>query len=107
LKRRARIDADPSISGMTEHHWPIARLRAASRAAREVHQLRGPACPHCGSGLERVPRRWLDRLVGLMTPLRRYRCLSITCAWEGNLRSESSRPGKRDRRRYEHRIDSV
>jgi hypothetical protein len=40
--------------------------------------------------------------------LRRYRCLSITCGWEGNLRSgRSSRPGKRDGRRYDHRVDGL
>jgi hypothetical protein len=35
--------------------------------------------------LERVRRRWPDRLVSLFRPVRRYRCCSIGCAWEGNL----------------------
>lgn len=34
----------------------------------------------------RVPRHFGDRVVGLFVPLRRYRCASALCGWEGLLR---------------------
>jgi hypothetical protein len=32
-----------------------------------------------------VKRRFIDRLVSLIQPRHRYRCLSMGCDWEGNL----------------------
>jgi hypothetical protein len=34
----------------------------------------------------RVPRRFVDVLLSAFVPLRRYRCRSLDCGWEGNLR---------------------
>ena len=45
-----------------------------------------PLCPLCGSSVERVHRRVVDRLLSLLRPIRRYRCKGFNCAWEGNLR---------------------
>ncbi len=45
-----------------------------------------PLCPLCGSSVERVHRRFLDRLLSLVRPIRRYRCKGFHCNWEGNLR---------------------
>jgi hypothetical protein len=45
------------------------------------------ACPQCSDQVYRVPRRFIDRLVGLFRPLHRYRCLSPHCNWEGNITS--------------------
>ena len=43
-------------------------------------------CPRCGAtGLVRVQRRAVDRLLGLFVPMRRYRCTHVECGWEGNL----------------------
>ena len=43
-------------------------------------------CPRCSSALFRVARRLPDLLLGLFIPLRRYRCISLQCSWEGNFR---------------------
>lgn len=52
------------------------------------------ACPKCSGLVIRQRRRFMDRLVSLITPVRRYRCLSKGwgCDWEGNLRVRSDMP---------------
>jgi hypothetical protein len=35
--------------------------------------------------VNRVPRRFIDRLLSLVFPVHRYHCSSIICHWEGNL----------------------
>ena len=45
-----------------------------------------PVCPECGSSLNRVPRRFIDRLISLVYPVHRYHCRSFDCNWEGNVR---------------------
>lgn len=62
---------------------------------------REPACPRCAGPVDRIPRLGLDRLISLVVPLRRYRCCTLACAWEGTLRArrdDASRYGQ-DRRR--------
>jgi hypothetical protein len=46
----------------------------------------GPTCPRCNGSVYRVPRRSVDVLMGLFVRVRRYRCHSDSCGWEGNLR---------------------
>ena len=48
--------------------------------------LASPAviCPLCAGALHRVPRRWVDHLLSLVRPVRRYRCRDIRCGWTGN-----------------------
>jgi len=36
----------------------------------------------------RIPRRLVDRLLSIFTPVCRYRCRSMICGWEGNLRND-------------------
>ena len=58
-----------------------------------------PACPHCKGNTDRIPRSTLDFMVSVVVPVRRYRCLSIGCNWEGSLRKPqgaSSRDGRGD-----------
>ena len=43
-------------------------------------------CPRCRGALIRIRRRPIDRVVSLIFPRRRYRCVAIGCGWEGNLR---------------------
>ena len=43
-------------------------------------------CPHCHGGLCRIPRRMTDRFQSLFAPARRFRCNTLACNWEGNLR---------------------
>ena len=65
-----------------------------------------PTCPQCGGSVDRIPRRWLDRLTSLFLPSRRYRCWSATCRWEGNLRNtRHTLPAQNGERRYDRRID--
>ncbi len=46
-----------------------------------------PQCQRSGSSgqLMRVHRRFVDRVMSLFRPFRRYRCQSMDCDWEGNL----------------------
>lgn len=46
-----------------------------------------PPCPRCNGPLVRVRRHFFDRVVGLFRPVRRYRCDSFACRWEGTLRA--------------------
>ena len=45
-----------------------------------------PICPECHSSVNRVPRRFIDRVLSLVYPVHRYHCRSFDCNWEGNLR---------------------
>jgi hypothetical protein len=44
------------------------------------------ACPHCKGPATRVPRRLVDLLLSMFVTVSRYRCRSVDCGWEGNLR---------------------
>jgi len=46
----------------------------------------GRSCPRCSSALYGVARRLPESLFSLFVPLRRYRCISLQCSWEGNFR---------------------
>lgn len=46
----------------------------------------GCACPHCKGPTIRVTRRLVDLLMSMFISVSRYRCRSIDCGWEGNLR---------------------
>jgi hypothetical protein len=45
-------------------------------------------CPRCASSVFRVARRFPDLFVSLFISIRRYRCISMKCNWEGNLREK-------------------
>ncbi|KAB2970416.1 hypothetical protein [Zoogloea sp.] len=44
------------------------------------------ACPCCDGAAYRVPRRFIDVLLGVFGHTHRYRCATMGCNWEGNLR---------------------
>lgn len=44
------------------------------------------ACPRCKGSAYRVPRRSVDWLMSRFVWVSRYRCCSMGCGWEGNLR---------------------
>jgi hypothetical protein len=44
-------------------------------------------CPQCGGSVSRIPRRGLDRMLGMLVSIRRFRCMGFGCQWEGNLPS--------------------
>ncbi len=50
------------------------------------HAVGNPACPECQGATYRVHRRYIDLLGSLFNPVRRYRCISLACSWEGNLK---------------------
>jgi len=80
---------------MTKH--ASANLRRPDESSRKptaTANRAGGCCPRCGNPqLHRVPRRWVDRLLSGVCPVFRFRCKSIECQWEGNLRQ----------RRFNHR----
>jgi hypothetical protein len=47
--------------------------------------MNAPSCPMCGGPLRRIHRRFIDRVLSLFRPVRRYRCPQPTCRWEGNV----------------------
>jgi hypothetical protein len=49
------------------------------------------ACPRCQSAVFNVSRRLTDLLLSVFVPLRRYRCISMKCSWEGTLREKKNR----------------
>ena len=51
-----------------------------------------PPCPRCGAMLYRVRRKPWDRLVSLVSPRRRYRCMHPGCAWAGTLADSQRQP---------------
>jgi hypothetical protein len=62
--------------------------------SRHVYSSGGSACPRCKASVFRISRRFIDLLVSLVMPIRRYRCVSMACNWEGNLREKrASLPG--------------
>jgi hypothetical protein len=40
-------------------------------------------CPRCRGHVRRVPRHLVDRLVGCVVAVHRYRCQAIGCSWDG------------------------
>lgn len=72
-------------------HGPLYKAARAAAAAARSPQIRGRACPACNGSTERVARRFLDRLLSILIPVKRYRCTSATCAWEGVLKPRSGR----------------
>lgn len=61
-------------------------LRSSDFPTRQ-HHVGVHRCPYCNSPVDRVRRRFIDRLVSLITPVRRYRCRGHgwDCTWEGRL----------------------
>ena len=58
-----------------------------SPAGPAKHPAHERVCPHCNGPVDRVHRRFVDRLISLVKPVHRYRCRSKGwgCDWEGNL----------------------
>jgi hypothetical protein len=60
-----------------------------------VYRTREVECPCCHGRAYRVRRRLVDRIVSLIVPCRRYRCIAMGCGWEGNLPPRSRLPARR------------
>lgn len=63
----------------------------ASQQLMDMRLDRG-VCPRCGGFAYRIPRRFIDLLISFFMPIRRYRCRSKGCRWEGNLRRQRDLP---------------
>lgn len=50
----------------------------------------GRPCPVCNGSTDRIPRRLVDLLVSIFTPVHRFRCRSVSCIWEGNIREKGT-----------------
>jgi hypothetical protein len=76
---------------------PRPRSFATSFAAPISPHARaaGPLCPECRASLNRVPRRFIDRLINIVYPVHRYHCRSFLCGWQGTLRSKLSETDRR------------
>lgn len=84
---------NPSLRTDVRYPGPMGTRRSA------------PACPRCSGETDRIPRRTLDFMVSVLVRVRRYRCMSLGCNWEGMLRKtlgvdESPTHSCADRRRF-------
>lgn len=52
--------------------------------------VRKQVCPCCHANLIRTARRPMDRLLGLLVPLQRFRCTRFQCQWVGNVRMDEA-----------------
>lgn len=66
-----------------------ASLRLTASIRCGIHER---VCPDCNGFVYRVQRRFIDRLISLIFPVQRYRCSSLGCHWEGNLRKAPFSP---------------
>ena len=48
-------------------------------------EMRALACAKCGYEMIRVRRRFIDRLLSILNPVRRFRCSNLGCRYECNL----------------------
>ena len=48
----------------------------------------GCACPRCNGPATRISRRHVDLVMSMFITVSRYRCRSMDCGWEGNLRAK-------------------
>ena len=54
------------------------------------------SCPRCEAHVFRVQRTFVDRLISMLVSIRRYRCASWSCAWEGRRVAGRSKAGPAD-----------
>ncbi len=43
-------------------------------------------CPNCAGYTQRIHRRYVDRLMSVVVPVKRYKCHDYHCGWKGNVR---------------------
>ena len=63
-----------------------ARPRLGAATSDYVFSIPTCRCPVCGSMLNQIPRRRVDRLLSVVVSVRRFSCYSSVCGWEGILR---------------------
>lgn len=74
------MGASPYVSGRS------SRLKMTATPQPAYTHLAHIDCPVCHGRVERVRRKFFDRLLSLVSPRRRYRCISPLCQWEAAVR---------------------
>lgn len=76
-------------------HQPIVKHYILPFSPRALGSSCGVTCPRCRSPVFRVSRRLADLFISFFVSIRRYRCISMECSWEGNIRVKPGlSPGK-------------
>jgi hypothetical protein len=70
---------------MSESRTGSRPAAAGDAAAASPDPPGHPACPLCKAPVNRISRRFIDRVISVVHPVHRYRCDSFICNWEGNL----------------------
>lgn len=66
----------------------IVSARSPAELPKSGARRHALACPVCQGAVERISRRWVDRLLSIVMPVQRFRCATMSCQWEGNLRAK-------------------
>ena len=86
------LHAHPNrITTMPANRYPDSRSSTSDIQATEkndVNNLLACKCPRCDGDLIRIRRRPIDRLISLFVSVRRFRCVTLGCNWEGNMRKD-------------------
>lgn len=81
------------------HSQPVpTRLYNVTGVAAQIARDAGhreTACPRCNASVVRIYRRFVDRMVSMIHPVRRYRCQSFICRWEGNIADDAQPSGRK------------
>lgn len=64
----------------------VPASRVIGRPEYAGYSSPGCACARCNGATTRVPRRLVYLLASMFISVSRYRCSSMACGWEGNLR---------------------
>src|SRR5688572_27767781 len=59
-------------------------------------------CPYCGDDVDRIPRRPVDRAIGVWSPVRRYQCRNPLCSWGKGILEDPQMPMPPVRRLWIH-----
>ena len=81
LRESMRQRGKEAAERMNESPTPVR-----DRNAETSNTASACACPRCQGSAYRVPRRLVDWLMSRFVWINRYRCRSMVCGWEGNLR---------------------
>lgn len=94
----SRHDLFTQRESLREHHRGATKTRNETMNAADSVDKAHPdyadysdqkcVCPRCNGKVYRISRRAVDLLLSMFTSLSRYRCRSMECGWEGNLRSK-------------------
>lgn len=70
----------------TEIPMNTPTIGQAGRSDDSSHYAKGIPCPCCGRAAYRVQRNFMDLFINMFVSVHRYRCGSMSCIWEGNVR---------------------